>query len=96
MIKKINIIFLTFFFFISFINASNANFQEELVNKYKTINKKWGTYPNINSIKSWILLINAKKICDYYDIKYTDLEKLVKVNKIDSDVFLNKTRILFK
>ena len=38
MIKKINIIFLTFFFFISFINASNANFQEELVNKYKTIN----------------------------------------------------------
>ena len=41
-------------------------------------------------------IINAKKICDYYDIKYTDLEKLVKVNKIDCDVLLNKTRILFK
>jgi len=38
LIKKINTIFLTFFFSISFINASNANFQEELVNKYKIIN----------------------------------------------------------
>ena len=38
MIKKINTIFLTFFFSISFINASNANFQEELINKYKIIN----------------------------------------------------------
>ena len=38
MIKKLNIIFLTFFFYLIFVNFSQANFQEKLINKYKTIN----------------------------------------------------------
>ena len=38
MIKKLNIIFLTFFFYLFFVNFSQANFQEKLINKYKTIN----------------------------------------------------------
>ena len=38
MIKKLNIIFLTFFFYIFFVNFSQANFQEKLINQYKTIN----------------------------------------------------------
>ena len=37
MIKKLNTIFLTFFFYLCFINSSQANFQEKLINKYKTI-----------------------------------------------------------
>ena len=37
MIKKLNIIFFAFFFFFSFANFSEANFQEKLINKYKTI-----------------------------------------------------------
>ena len=37
MIKKLNIIFFTFFFYLCFINSSQANFQEKLINKYKTI-----------------------------------------------------------
>ena len=36
--KKLNIIFLTFFFYLSIIDSSQANFQEKLINKYKTIN----------------------------------------------------------
>ena len=36
--KKLNIIFFTFFFTFFSINFSQANFQEELINKYKTIN----------------------------------------------------------
>ena len=38
MIKKLNIIFLTFFLYLFFINSSQANFQEKLINKYKTVN----------------------------------------------------------
>ena len=38
MIKKFNIIFLTFFLYIFFINSTQANFQEKLINKYKAIN----------------------------------------------------------
>ena len=38
MIKKLNIIFLTFFFYLFFINSTQANFQEKLFNKYKAIN----------------------------------------------------------
>ena len=38
MIKKLNIIFLTFFSYLFFVNFSQANFQEKLINKYKTIN----------------------------------------------------------
>jgi len=38
LIKKLNIIFLTFFFYLFFVNFSQANFQEKLINKYKTIN----------------------------------------------------------
>ena len=37
LIKKLNIIFFTFFFYLSFVNSSQANFQEKLINKYKTI-----------------------------------------------------------
>ena len=37
MIKKLNIISFTFFFYLFFINSSQANFQEKLINKYKTI-----------------------------------------------------------
>tara|TARA_B100001013_G_scaffold47932_1_gene25150 strand:+ start:84 stop:692 length:609 start_codon:yes stop_codon:yes gene_type:complete len=37
LIKKLNIIFFTFFFYLFFINSSQANFQEKLINKYKTI-----------------------------------------------------------
>ena len=37
MIKKLNIIFFTFFFYLCFINSSQANFQEKLINKYKAI-----------------------------------------------------------
>ena len=38
MIKKLNIIFLTFFFYLFFFNSTQANFQEKLFNKYKAIN----------------------------------------------------------
>jgi len=38
LIKKFNIIFLTFFLYIFFINSTQANFQEKLINKYKAIN----------------------------------------------------------
>jgi len=38
LLKKLNIIFLTFFFYLSIIDSSQANFQEKLINKYKTIN----------------------------------------------------------
>ena len=38
MIKKLNIIFLTFFFYFFFVGSTQANFQEKLINKYKTIN----------------------------------------------------------
>ena len=38
MIKKLNIIFLTFFFYLFFVNSTQANFREKLINKYKTIN----------------------------------------------------------
>ena len=38
MIKKLNIVFLTFFFYLFFVNSLQANFQEKLINKYKTIN----------------------------------------------------------
>ena len=38
MIKKLNTIFLTFFFYLSVINSTQANFQEKLIKKYKTIN----------------------------------------------------------
>ena len=38
MIKKLNIIFLTFFFYLFFTNSTQANFQEKLFNKYKAIN----------------------------------------------------------
>ena len=38
LIKKLNIIFLTFFFYLFFVNSLQANFQEKLINKYKTIN----------------------------------------------------------
>ena len=37
MIKKLNIIFFTFFIYLCSINFSYANFQEKLINKYKTI-----------------------------------------------------------
>ena len=37
LIKKLNIIFFTFFFYLSLVNSSQANFQEKLINKYKTI-----------------------------------------------------------
>jgi len=36
--KKLNIIFLTFFFYLSAFNSSQANFQKKLSNKYRTIN----------------------------------------------------------
>ena len=36
--KKINLSLLIIFFFLFFINYSQANFQEQLINKYKTIN----------------------------------------------------------
>ena len=38
LIKKLNIVFLTFFFYLFFSNSTQANFQEELINKYKMIN----------------------------------------------------------
>ena len=38
MIKKLNTIFLTFFFYLLITDASQANFQEKLLNKYKSIN----------------------------------------------------------
>ena len=38
MIKKLNIIFLTSFFYLFFDNSSQANIQEKLINKYKAIN----------------------------------------------------------
>jgi len=38
LIKKLNIIFLTFFFYLFFVNSTQANFQEKLFNKYKAIN----------------------------------------------------------
>ena len=38
LIMKLNIIFLTFFFYLSIIDSSQASFQEKLINKYKTIN----------------------------------------------------------
>ena len=38
LLKKLNIIFLTFFFYLFFINSTQANFQEKLFNKYKAIN----------------------------------------------------------
>ena len=38
MIKKLNIIFLTSFFYLFFVNSTQANFQEKLIKKYKTIN----------------------------------------------------------
>jgi len=38
LIKKLNIIFLAFFFFLFFVNSTQANFQERLINKYKSIN----------------------------------------------------------
>jgi len=38
LIKKLNIIFLTFFFYLFFFNSTQANFQEKLFNKYKAIN----------------------------------------------------------
>ena len=37
-IKKLNIIFLTFFFYLFFVNSTQANFQEKLFNNYKAIN----------------------------------------------------------
>lgn len=85
---------------LQYTNYKNIEF---LIHKLNNKNYK---FEDLNLIYKKIMLyfnsknendiINAKKICDYYDIKYTDLEKLVKVNKIDDDVFLNKTRILFK
>ena len=36
--KKINLFLIIIFFFLFFINYSQANFQEQLINKYKTIN----------------------------------------------------------
>ena len=36
--KKVNLSLLIIFFFLFFINYSQANFQEQLINKYKTIN----------------------------------------------------------
>jgi len=38
LIKKLNIIFLAFFFYLFFVNSTQANFQERLINKYKSIN----------------------------------------------------------
>ena len=38
MIKKFNIFFFKLFLYFFFINSSNANFQEKLLNKYKTVN----------------------------------------------------------
>ena len=38
MTKKLNIIFLALFFYLFFINSTQANFQEKLISKYKTIN----------------------------------------------------------
>ena len=37
MIKNLNIIFLTFFFYLFFTNSTQANFQEQLINKYKMV-----------------------------------------------------------
>ena len=75
-------------FLIHILNNKNYKFED-----LNLIYKKIMLYFNSKNEND---IINAKKICDYYDIKYTDLEKLVKVNKIDCDVLLNKTRILFK
>jgi len=38
LIKKLNIIFLTFFSYLFFVNSTQANFKEKLINKYKAIN----------------------------------------------------------
>ena len=38
MIKKVNLISFSFFFYLSIITCVQANFQEELINKYKKIN----------------------------------------------------------
>jgi len=38
LLKKLNIIFLSFFLFFSLVNFSKANIEEKLLNKYKTIN----------------------------------------------------------
>ena len=38
LLKKLNIIFLSFFLFFSLINFSKANIEEKLLNKYKSIN----------------------------------------------------------
>jgi len=38
LIKKFNIFTLIFCFYIFFINPSQANFQEQLINKYKMVN----------------------------------------------------------
>ena len=38
MIKKINLISFSFFFYLSLITCAQANFQEELINRYKKIN----------------------------------------------------------
>jgi len=38
LIKKLNIILLTFFFYLFSANSSQANFQEQLINKYKMVN----------------------------------------------------------
>ncbi len=38
MIKKVNLISFSFFFYLSLITCVQANFQEELINKYKKIN----------------------------------------------------------
>ena len=38
MLKKLNIIFLSFFLFFSLVNFSKANIEEKLLNKYKSIN----------------------------------------------------------
>ena len=38
MIKKLNITFLTFVFYISLTNYAQSNIQENLINKYKSIN----------------------------------------------------------
>ena len=38
MLKKLNIIFLSFFLFFTLVNFSKANIEEKLLNKYKSIN----------------------------------------------------------
>ena len=38
LLKKLNIIFLSFFLFFSLVNFSKANIEEKLLNKYKSIN----------------------------------------------------------